>query len=195
MAHSLGPSRHVLRLLILLAPACACSAPQGSRQDSGTDYEMYGGEVSVVGLDSPDPDVRAAAAALRDGQAWRATRLVLPALRSAGRRTPEAVLVAARAAAEWQGWDEVRQFLRDARWLDSEFGGEGRELLARAALAKGDFLGATAHAAAAVRVAPNATTRAVRLVLLGRAYDRRDLRDSARVAYASAIDQLPLAAD
>src|ERR687886_1360483 len=137
----------------------------------------------------------AAGAALHNGQGWRATRLVLPALRNAGRRTPEAVLVAARAAAEWQGWDEVRQFLRDARWLDSEFDGEGRELLARAALAKGDLVGATEHAAAALRAAPNATTRAVRLVLLGRAYDRRDLRDSARVAYASAIDQLPLAAD
>src|ERR687885_2434622 len=118
MARSSGTSRHLLRLLILLAPACACSAPQSGRQDTGTDYEMYGGEVSIVGLDSPDPDVRAAAVALHDGQAWRATRLVLPALRNTGRRTPEALLVAARAAAAWQGWTEVQQYLNGASWLE-----------------------------------------------------------------------------
>src|SRR5688500_11525758 len=101
--------RHLLRLLILLAPACACNAPQGGQQqDQINGEEIYGGgDVSVVGLDSADPDVRAAAVALRAGQAWRATRLVTLALRNAGRRTPEAVLVAARAAAAWQGWGEV----------------------------------------------------------------------------------------
>src|SRR5687768_4584672 len=99
----------LLKLLLLLAPACACNAPQaGQQQGAANGEEMFDGDVSVVGLDSPDPDVRAAAVALRDGQAWRATRLVMPALRNAGRRTPEALLVAARAAAAWQGWAEVQ---------------------------------------------------------------------------------------
>lgn len=186
----------LLKLLLLLAPACACNAPQaGQQQDAANGEEMFDGDVSVVGLDSPDPDVRAAAVALRDGQAWRATRLVMPALRNAGRRTPEALLVAARAAAAWQGWTEVQRLLQSAPWLDAEFAGEGRELLARAALAKGDLVTASAHAAGAVRAARDAQTRAVRLVLLGRAYDRRDLRDSARVAYMGAIGPLTDAAD
>jgi soluble lytic murein transglycosylase len=185
-----------VRLLLLLAPACACNAPQPAQQDAANGTESYnGGDVSVVGLDSPDPDVRAAAAALRDGQAWRATRLVMPALRNGGRRTPEALLVAARAAATWQGWSEVERLLGGANWLDSEYGGEGRELLARASMANGDLVRATAHASAAVRAAREGQTRAVRLVLLARAYDRRDVRDSARAAYAGAIDPLPLAAD
>jgi peptidoglycan lytic transglycosylase len=187
--------RHILRLLLLLAPACACNAPQVGQQDAADGEEIYGGDVSIVGLDSPDPDVRAAAVALREGDAWRATRLVMPALRNPGRRTPEAVLVAARAAAAWQGWNEVQQLLQRASWLDAEFAGEGRELLARAAMANGDAVAATAHAGAAVRAARDAQTRAIRLVLLARAYDRRDLRDSARVAYASAIGPLPYAAD
>jgi soluble lytic murein transglycosylase len=188
--------RHLLRFFLLLAPACACNAPQaGQQRDAVGGEEIYGGDVSVVGLDSPDPDVRAAAVALRAGEAWHATRLVLPALRNAGRRTPEAVLVAARAAAAWQGWNAVQTLLQAASWLDVEFAGEGRELLARAAMAKGDVVAATAHAGAAVRAARDAQTRAVRLVLLARAYDRRDLRDSARVAYASAIGPLPRAAD
>jgi soluble lytic murein transglycosylase len=187
--------RHILRLLLLLAPACACNVPQAGQQAAANGEEIYGGDVSIVGLDSPDPDVRAAAGALREGQAWRATRLVVPALRNAGRRTPEAVLVAARAAAGWQGWNEVQQLLQGASWLDVEFAGEGRELLARAALAKDDVVAATAHASAAVRAAREVQTRAVRLVLLARAYDRRDLRDSARAAYTSAIGPLPHAAD
>jgi peptidoglycan lytic transglycosylase len=185
----------ILKLLLLLAPACACNAPQAGQQDAADGEEIFGGDVSVVGLDSPDPDVRAAAVALREGEAWRATRLVMPALRNAGRRTPEAMLVAARAAAAWQGWNEVQQLLQGASWLDAGFAGEGRELLARAAMAKGDLVAATAHAGAAVRAARDAQTRAVRLVLLARAYDRRDLRDSARAAYTSAIGPLPHAAD
>jgi soluble lytic murein transglycosylase len=188
--------RHLLRVLLLLGPACACNTPQpAQRQDLGNGEETFGGDVSVVGLDSPDPDVRAAAAALREGQGWRATRLVMPALRNAGRRTPEAVLVAARAAAAWQGWSEVQRLLQGASWLDAEFAGEGRELLARAAMAQGDLVAATTHASAAVWAARDAETRAVRLVLVARAYDRRDLRDSARTAYASAIGPLPRAAD
>jgi soluble lytic murein transglycosylase len=190
-----APSR-LLKLLLLLAPACACNAPQvGQQQDASTGEELFNGEASVVGLESADPDVRAAAAALRDGHAWRATRLVMPALRNAGRRTPEAVLVAARAAATWQGWTEVQRLLQGATWLDTEFAGDGRELLARAAIAQGDFVGASAHAAAAARAARDAQTRAVRLVLLGRTYDRRDFRDSARIAYTGAIGPLPAVAD
>jgi soluble lytic murein transglycosylase len=191
----LSIQRHLLRFLVLLAPACACDAPRPAPQDAANGEELFDGDISVVGLDSTDPDVRAAAVALRDGHAWRATRLVTPALRNGGRRTPEAVLVAARAAAAWQGWSEVQRLLQGVSWLDAEFAGEGRELLARAALAAGDFVGASNHAGAAVRAARNPQTRAVRLALLGRAYDRRDLRDSARIAYTGAIGPLPQASD
>src|ERR671915_728001 len=158
MSTQLGTmTSRAFKLLLLLAPACACNAPQGGQQQGPANgHEVYDGDVSVVGLDSPDPDVRAAAGALRQGEAWRATRLVMPALRNAGRRTPEAVLVAARAAAGWQGWGEVQRLLQGASWLDAEFAGEGRELLARAAMARGDLVAASEHAGAAVRAARDA---------------------------------------
>ena len=58
-------------------------------------------------------------------------------LRDSTHRTPEVELVAATASAGWHGWRETDQLLRNATWLDSAFDGEGRELLARAALGLG----------------------------------------------------------
>src|ERR671923_73051 len=51
----------IFKLLLLLAPACACGAPKGGQQqNSAGSEEIYDGDVSIVGLDSPDPAVRAA---------------------------------------------------------------------------------------------------------------------------------------
>jgi hypothetical protein len=63
---------------------------------------------------------------------------------------PEVVLLSAMAAANWGGWDRVDRELTAVPWLDSMFAGRGRELLARAALARGADSVARFHAERAV---------------------------------------------
>src|SRR5688500_14023875 len=84
------------------------------------------------------------------GWPWLAAPRVRPALADAARRTREALLRAARAAAGWGGWEEVERLLRGAPWLDDHAGGHGRELLTRAALARGADTVALERARAAV---------------------------------------------
>jgi soluble lytic murein transglycosylase len=99
----------------------------------------------------------------------------------------------ARAAAGWEGWTEVERLLRDAPWLDSQFGGEGRELLARSALERGtDALPDAQRALAAARDEPS---RVMRRVLLARAQDRASQRDSASASYLAAAAKLPRVAE
>ena len=166
-------------LLALLALACGDPPPVPAQEDV---------PLPVAARDS---SVRSAAAALAAGHPWLASQRVRPALADSARRTPEAVLLAARAAAGWGGWDEVERLLEGAVWLDEQAGGHGRELLTRAALARGADTLALERARAAVRDADDPETEGVRLVLLARALDRLDQRDSARVAYARAAELLP----
>src|SRR5881397_1441582 len=84
-----------------------------------------------------DPLAARADSLVRAGRAWRATLLLAPAVRTPSAATPAERLVAARAAAAWQGWNEVDRVLRGAPWLDSTLDGEGRELLARSVLERG----------------------------------------------------------
>src|SRR4051812_10241216 len=71
--------------------------------------------------------------AIDHGHPWRATQIVAPLLRTPRTRTPAALIVAARAAAGWSGWSEVDRLLAKEPWIDDQFDGEGRELLARSA--------------------------------------------------------------
>lgn len=175
---------------LLLVATLACQ--QGERRESA-------GEVTASLPIRPPPvptfdeDVRNAQEELANGRAWAATRLVTPALRDPVRRTPEALLVASRSAAEWGGWTLVDAMLGFEPWLDSRFGGEGRELLARAALERGEAREAREHAEAALRAASAPVPRAMRLVLLARSLDRLNERDSAAVTYRVAADALPAA--
>src|SRR5215216_7840849 len=52
-------------------------------------------------------DLKAAQALIDQGHPWRATQLLAPILRVPSKRTPEALVVAARAAAGRAGWPEV----------------------------------------------------------------------------------------
>lgn len=173
---------------LLAATMLACQ--QGERReaagDVGTPLPLR--PTPVV---SADRDVQAAQTELFEGQAVRATRLVMPALRDPARRTPEALLVASRAAAEWGGWPLVDAMLKFEPWISTRFGGEALELLARAALERGAAEEARSHAEEAFRVAGDATARAVRRVLLARALDRLDQADSAAATYRRAADALP----
>jgi len=155
--------------------------------------------VLILGAQAPrdttvGPAVAAARAALAAGQPWRASRLLAPVLRDSAGRTPEVLLLAAEAASAWDGWAEVEQLLGGADWLDARDGGRGRELLARATLNRSADSAAVRHARLAVDDAAPAT-RGVRLILLARAYDRLEQRDSAAAAYARAAEALPAIAD
>jgi soluble lytic murein transglycosylase len=129
--------------------------------------------------------------ALARGNPWRAYRLVVPRTRVQRTRTPETVWLAARAAAGWGGWPQVKSLLGRERWLDSKYAGGGRELMARASLALGEDSAAIVHATRAVRKAPNDSTRGVRRVLLARALDRQGRLEEAAEAYAAAAEDLP----
>jgi soluble lytic murein transglycosylase len=142
-----------------------------------------------------DTVLASAEEALARGNPWRAYRIVLPRTKVTRTRTPETVWLAARAAAAWGGWPQVKSLLGRERWLDGRYHAGGRELLARAALALGDDSVAVIHAERAVRRAPNDSTRGVRRVLLARALDRQGRLEEAAEAYAAAARDLPELSD
>ncbi len=134
--------------------------------------------------------LKSAQAAIDAGHPWRATQIVAPALRDSRQRTPAALIVAARAAAGWDGWAEIDKLLANQPWVDAQFDGEARELLARSALQRGADTAAVAHAAAAVQDAKTANIRAIRSVYLARALERSNYFDSAAATYMRAAQAL-----
>src|SRR5438105_3658687 len=78
-----------------------------------------------------DSLARRADSLVRAGHPWRATVLLSDQMRSPGSGNAEQRLVAARAASAWEGWSEVQRILGGQPWLDNQFGGEARELMAR----------------------------------------------------------------
>jgi peptidoglycan lytic transglycosylase len=185
-----------VRLLFVLAFALACDATNGepgspTRADAGPAFQ----DPALKAAIAVDPTLRSANDAIATGHPWRATVLLAPDLRDPKRRSPAHTLLAARAAAGWNGWSEVERLLATEAWVDSLYSGEAAELLARAALERGDDGAALSRAAEAVRVAPGGKTRAERQTLLARALDRAKSPDSAAPAYASAAAGLPSIAD
>ncbi|MEO8562151.1 MAG: lytic transglycosylase domain-containing protein [bacterium] len=130
---------------------------------------------------------------IRAGRPWRATLLLAPALTVPTSATPAVRLAGARAAAGWNGWREVDRILRAAPWLDDQLEGEGRELVVRSALEGGQS--PVDDARAAIAAARTDAQRVVRRVLLARAFDRANTRDSAAASYAGAAARLPDVAD
>ena len=186
------------RSLLVLALACAWSpAACAQSADGGGDTERSARPVDLARGASAElrGDALAARAdSLIDaGRPWRATLLLAPALKTPVTASPSVRLVGARAAAKWDGWDEVARLLGDAPWLDTALDGEGRELLARGALERGRP--AVDDARRALAAARTDAERAVRGVLLARAFDQADTRDSAAAWYAAAAASLPTAAD
>ena len=179
----------VLAALALVVAADACARDLARPTTGEVAVTLPADPAPVV---SGDSDVLAAQAELANGREWPATRILVPVARSSSRRTPEAMLVLARAMAAWGGWDEVRKALEPEPWLATRFDGEGYELLARAALERGDATQARQHAEPALRLAKSPTARAIRLVLLARSLDRLNVRDSAAMAYRRAGDALPV---
>jgi len=168
-----------MRLLFFLASiACPLAAqPEPSGNGHVTD--------SLVG---------AAERALAEGRPWRASRTIAPLLESPTTRTPATVLLAARAAAGWEGWESVTRLLSGLDWLDSSFDGQGRALLARAMVERGDP-NAVDHARLALSSTSNDRRKGERFLVLARAYDRVGRLDSAAASYRQAASRLVPIAD
>lgn len=175
-------------LLVLGLVACGHDSPRASR-DSNGDVDIARPPAVLQG----DPLAAQADSLVRAGRPWRATTLLAPRLAAPQAASAELRLAGARAAAGWDGWTEVDRVLRGAPWLDSQFGGEGRELLARGALERS--VDARGDASLALISASDEGSRAVRRVLLARAFDRANLRDSAATLYRTAATSLPRVAD
>ena len=180
-----------LRALALIIVSSACGDAEGSRPRAGDEESPPPASSAAL----PDTTILEAERALAQGRPWHATELLVPVLADSARRTPHVVLLAATAAAEWRGWRQVRDLLSAEAWIDSIESGRGRELLARAALGLEDDSAAATHAAMAASTAATDRDRGVRLVLLARALDRIDARDSARASYERAARLLPSAGD
>lgn len=181
------PSLNRIALLGGLWASTACG------QSVDTRAATRAGEVDLRQADltrvAGDAEVVRADSLVRAGRPWRATALLAARLRTPATATADARLVGARAAAGWEGWTEVDRLLNGAPWLDTRFGGEGRELLVRSALERGQD--ATANARLALDAATDEPARVVRGVLLARAYDRASAQDSAAAAYSAAARRLP----
>ena len=167
-----------------------------SRHDSDANGDVPPSEQPELARAIAQSDVLSRAqAAIDSGHPWRATQILGPLLHDAAQRTPAALLVAARAAAGWGGWTEVDRLVGSAAWIDTAFGGEARELLARSALERDADTIALAHATAAVRDARDRAARAPRLVWLARALERNRQFDSAAAIYDRAGDAWPSIGD
>ncbi len=143
------------------------------------------------GLAGPDP-LSEAEQSILAGRPLAATRILTPLLAKPAGKEPAVVLLAARAAAGWEGWGTVAQLLGSQPWLDDLAEGEGRALLARARVERG--LAPLDDARRAVRTA-RGDALGSRLLTLARAYDRASLLDSAAATYLRVADAFPTIAD
>lgn len=176
--------------VLFLGPIGLCCGRGGVHRADPGEVVARSDPNALAKAERQSDDLRAADQDIAGGHPWRATVRLAPLLRDPSKRTPAAVLLAARAAAGWDGWAEVGKLLSAENWVDTAFGGEGRELLARSALEQDADTTALAQARAAVAHASTPRDRAVRLVYLARAYDRQNEPDSAAPAYAEAAKSL-----
>ena len=180
-------------LVILTGASTACAQSGGDVRANPAAGVVAGLDPTVLYPRIPGTSLAARADSLvRVGRPWRATALLATSLATPASASPELRLAAARAAAAWEGWSEVARVLRDAPWLE-QFGGEGRELLARGALEREED--AQPDARAALAAARTDASRALRGVLLARALDRANLREPAAQEYLAAATRFPRVAD
>lgn len=183
MTHALSLALSAAALLA----GCTRDTPPAREQVRGTAY----GEVTTA---PSSPAVAAAEEALRVARPWKATMRLAAAMRSPATQPSDAVIVAATAAAQWEGWSEVRRLLDGRSWLDSAQQGCGLALLARAALEQGDAQAALDYATRAVEHR-DAADIGMRFLLRARALDRLKRDDEARAAYLDAASHLSQVSD
>ena len=159
------------------------------------DGQLDDGSAANWSPEEPDPAYHEAAIALMEHRPWRARALLTPALADETRRSPALVLLAADVAAASERWMEVSLLLSGEGWVDSLFDGRARLLLARAALGRGMPTAGLRHARAALDDTQSERLRGRAFALEARALDRLDRDESARAAYDSAADLLPMISD
>lgn len=152
------------------------------------------GALYVPSLDAQDL-LAEASQALDQGRSWQATQLLRPVVADLTRATPDAALLAARAAAGWNGWTSVTRLLTGRTWPDPVAEGTARELLGRAALERRADREAAEHFLRAVEGATTPRTTGIRSALLARALERLQLADSAAAQYQRAAGLLPEVAE
>jgi soluble lytic murein transglycosylase len=182
------PPHPLILLTFILTAATACAQGSDSERVAAVDV-THSDSARITG----DSVVMRADSLVRAGRHWRATRLLASRLVKPDSASPVTRLVGARAASGWQGWSEMDRLLRGAPWLDSLYGGEGRELMVRSGLARDQDVLADARLALSDARTPAA--RVTRRVLLARALDRANLLDSAAAAYSAAAARVPEISD
>lgn len=173
-------------LLVAVALSGCDSSHEANAAGEVATKATFPASAALVRAIAASDELTTAQAAIDAGHPWRASQTMAPVLRDASRRTPAALVVAARAAAGWNGWAEVEKLLGAQPWIDTLFDGEARELLARSALERGADTVAVVQASAALRDAKTADVRSMRQVLLARALERTNQPDSAAALYATA---------
>ena len=185
---------HSLPLALLLVCALGCQDSSSGRGLRARDDDTAALTAAALAR-ATDPAAKAGAAALAERRPWAATLALAPALSDSSRRTPEVLLLAATAASQWGGWEQVEQLLTGASWIDTLADGRGRTLLTMAALQRNADSVALEHARIGKQLKGSAPERALRAVLHARALDRLGMRDSSRVAYTAAAEMLPTTRD
>lgn len=126
---------------------------------------------------------------LSAGRPWAAWTTLRPHVMGEDDVAAPAVLLAARAAAGWGGWDHVRTLLRGQSWLDRE-GGEGWFLLGRADEEANRWESA-ANAYRSYLASARGEARGMAHVRLGRVLVRSGEPAQAAAAFAAAVEDLP----
>jgi soluble lytic murein transglycosylase len=139
---------------------------------------------------------RTAQSRLDDGRPWAAWNAIrdFADQGDADDLPPSVALVAARAAAGWDGWSHVRRLLDGRAWLAGEDGGAGLMLLGRAEEDARDWNAAAAAYRRYARAA-SGTERGTAYARLGRVLRAADHDREAAEAFAKAGEELPEVAE
>jgi soluble lytic murein transglycosylase len=129
--------------------------------------------------------VREAEGKLDAGRPWAAWKLLRGYVKDPADAPDAVVLTAARAAAGWDGWSQVRRLLEGRDWLAERSRGEGLYLLARANEARREW-GAAADGYRRYLENGRAEHRAEAAARLARALSRGDDAPGTADAYARA---------
>ncbi|HET7600276.1 MAG TPA: hypothetical protein VFK09_08275, partial [Gemmatimonadales bacterium] len=189
----MSPAAATLLIALSVAPAPASAQVQAEPPGLPASAQLQASSAARPPL--PDSSMSAASRALARGLPWRATRILDAVVRDPVARTPDAVYLAATAAARWGGWSAVERLLASEAWLDTLYGARGRVMLARAVLEQGRDSLALAHAALAADEAADPEVRGAALVVMARGLEGVDARDSAAGAWLRASRLLPGVSD
>jgi soluble lytic murein transglycosylase len=138
---------------------------------------------------------RTAQSRLDEGRPWAAWNALRDfADDDADELPPPVALVAAKAAAGWDGWSHVRRLLEGRRWLADEDGGAGLLLLGRAEEASRDWE-AAANAYRAYARAASGSDRGTGYARLAAVLQAAGRDREAADAFARAAESLPEVAD